>query len=543
MRRKPSKPLPPTKASAALHCRPCANLLSVKRREFVQLGSVGVLGASAGAASVALTRAAITTATAAGGAQPERPPPRQLAAAATAERAGRRVDITLRIAPVTVELAPTRIISTIGYNGTSPGPILRMREGAPVSVLVINDTDVPELVHWHGLLVPADVDGAEEEGTPFVEPHGQRLFEFTPRPAGTRWYHTHTMAMTDLHRGSYTGQFGFLMIDSGRDPGHYDQELFLALRDWEPFFTTQLMDTDEQNQRWPQTERPALLDTRPNGLEVSASIYSINDKALGAGEPIRVRAGQRLLMHILNASGIENRALALPGHQFTVVALDGNPVPNPRPIDQLFIGPGERVDAYVDMSSPGVWILGAPEDDIRNAGLGVIIEYANQRREPQWVAPARPSWDYTLFARGGPSSPAGEPVAAAPARALEPARQVIDMAFDKVPRGHGLFNSFLVNGKEYPHEQEFVLRQGEHYRLIWRNRTDDAHPLHLHRHLFELVEIYGKRISGLLKDTVVVPYYGRAVVDFVADQPGLSLFHCHIQQHMDFGFKALFRYA
>jgi FtsP/CotA-like multicopper oxidase with cupredoxin domain len=112
-----------------------------------------------------------------------------------------------------------------------------------------------------------------------------------------------------------------------------------------------------------------------------------------------------------------------------------------------------------------------------------------------------------------------------------------------VPRGREPFNTFLVNGKEYPHEQEFVLQQGMRYRLIMRNRTDDAHPLHLHRHVFELVEIYGKTTAGIMKDTVVAPYYGRAVVDFTADQPGLTLFHCHIQQHMDFGFKALFRYA
>ena len=117
------------------------------------------------------------------------------------------------------------------------------------------------------------------------------------------------------------------------------------------------------------------------------------------------------------------------------------------------------------------------------------------------------------------------------------------MAFEKVPRGMGMFNSFLVNGKEYPHDQEFVLNQGSRYRLVFRNRTDDAHPLHLHRHLFEGVEIYGKPTGGLLKDTVVVPFYGRAVVEFVADQPGLTLFHCHIQHHMDFGFKALFRYT
>ena len=150
-----------------------------------------------------------------------------------------KADITLQIAPVALELAPNHIISTIGYNGTCPGPVLRMREGVPVTVDVINDTDAPEFVHWHGLFVPAEVDGAEEEGTPPVPPHGRRRYQFTPKPAGTRWYHTHAMAGADLHRGTYTGQFGFLMIDSGNDPGHYDQEVFLALRDWEPFFSSE----------------------------------------------------------------------------------------------------------------------------------------------------------------------------------------------------------------------------------------------------------------------------------------------------------------
>jgi FtsP/CotA-like multicopper oxidase with cupredoxin domain len=440
-------------------------------------------------------------------------------------------DITLRIAPVIVELAPDRVISTIGYNGMSPGPVLKMKEGVAVTVEVINDTDVPEQVHWHGLLIGSEVDGADEEGTPPVPPHGRRRYRFTPAPAGTRWYHTHTMAMTDLHRGSYTGQFGFLVIEPRTNSGSYDQEVFLALRDWEPFFTSQLIDTDDQFQKWPQTERPAVLDTRPNGLEVGAAVYSINDKALGAGEPIRVRQGQRVLMHVLNASAIENRALALPGHEFHIVALDGNPVPTQRPIDQLFIGPGERIDAYVEMNRPGVWILGAPEDDVRNAGLGIVVEYANQQRQPQWVAPDKPSWDYTLFG----ATPGQPSTAAMP--------ELIDMAFEKVPRGEGQFNTFLVNGKSYPHDREFVLKQGTRYRLVLRNRTDDAHPLHLHRHLFEITEIYGKRTAGVLKDTVVVPSYGRATVDFTADQPGLTLFHCHIQQHMDFGFKALFRYS
>ncbi len=444
---------------------------------------------------------------------------------------GPKADVTLRIAPVTVELAPDHILSTIGYNDTSPGPVLRFKEGKPVTVDVINDTDVPELVHWHGMLIPSDVDGVEEQGTPTVPPHGHRRYQFTPAPAGSRWYHSHAMAMGDLHKGAYTGQFGFVYVDpAAGDPGHYDQELFLALRDWEPFFTSNMEDNDDDSHTSsPQPEKPAVLNTAPNGLEVNSMTYSINDKALGAGEPIRVRTGQRLLIHFLNASAIENRRVVLSGHKMQVISLDGNPVPTPQLVDSVFLGAGERADVLIDMNNPGIWVLGATEDPIRTAGLGVIVEYAGQHTQPKWLAPPPSLWDYTLFGKPGATQPApGE---------------TIDMIFEKIPRGDGQFNTFLVNGKPYPHENEFVLKQGTRYRLVFRNRTDDAHPLHLHRHQMELVEIDGKKTAGILKDTVVVPYYGRAIVDFTADQPGLTLFHCHIQQHMDYGFKALFRYA
>jgi FtsP/CotA-like multicopper oxidase with cupredoxin domain len=427
-----------------------------------------------------------------------------------------KTEFTLQIAPVTVELAPNRILSTVGYNGTSPGPLLRMKEGVPVTVNVVNNTDVPEFVHFHGLLIPSDVDGAEEEGTPVVPAHGSRSYRFTPTPAGTRWYHTHTMSMDDLHRGSYTGMFGFLIIEGANNPGHFDQEHYLALRDWEPYYTNTMMDTDDLDPALAQPERPAVLDTRPVGLEVASDIYSINDKALGAGEPVRVKPGDRVMFHFLNASAIENRHLALPGHKFNVIALDGNPVPTPAAVDVLMLGPGERIDAWVEMNQPGVWILGAPEDPVREGGLGIVIEYANQHRTPQWTPPPKSVWDYTLFGKA-PSQPAPT--------------ERLDMAFEKVPRGAGKFNSFTVNGKSYPHDQEFL------------NRTDDAHPLHVHRHQLEIAEIYGKATAGVVKDTVVVPTYGRASVDFTADQPGPTLFHCHIQQHMDYGFKALLRYS
>jgi FtsP/CotA-like multicopper oxidase with cupredoxin domain len=440
-----------------------------------------------------------------------------------------KADYTLRIAPVTVELDPNHILSTIGYNGLAPGPLLRMREGKAITVDVINDTDVPELVHWHGMLIPSEVDGVEEEGTPMVPPHGRRRYQLTPKPAGSRWYHTHAMAEADLHKGTYTGQFGFVYVDSSNDPGRYDQELFLSLRDWEPFFTSMMEDDDDDTHHGPQPEKPAVLNTNPNGLEVNSITYSINDKALGANEPIRVKEGQRILMHLLNASAIENRRVALAGHKMQVIALDGNPVPSPQFMDSVFLGAGERADVIVEMNQPGVWILGGTEANIRNAGLGVVVEYAGQHRQPVWIDPPKAPWDYSIFGKAGATQPNPD--------------QTIEMVFEKIPGGSGKFNSWLINGKQYPHDREFVLTQGTRYRLVFRNRTDDAHPLHLHRHQLELVEVNGKQSAGIIKDTVVVPYYGRAIVDFIADQPGLSLFHCHIQQHMDYGFKALFRYA
>jgi FtsP/CotA-like multicopper oxidase with cupredoxin domain len=450
-----------------------------------------------------------------------------------------RADVTLRIAPVAVEIAPSHFVSTIGYNGGSPGPVLRMREGKPVTVDVINDSDTAELVHWHGLFLPAGIDGAQEEGTTPIPPGGRQRYQFTPRPAGTRWYHSHAMAMGDLHRGSYTGQYGFLIIESGTDPGHYDQEVFLALRDWEAFYTDQFVDMDEADAPGPQPERPARLDTRPNGLEAVSQAFSINDKALGAGEPIRVRQGTRVLFHLLNASALENRTIAFPGHQFHVLALDGNPVPNPGAASVISLGPGERVDAYVEMNRPGVWILGATDEATRNAGLGVVVEYANQHREPQWAAQPGVFWDYTRFGGGAPVR--GASAGGASARGRSP-DHVIDMIFEKIPGGARPFNLWTINGKPYPHEREFVLQEGRLYRINFRNRTDDAHPVHLHRHLFELIDVNGKPTRGIMKDTVVVPMYGRVSVDLLANQPGLSLFHCHIQSHMDYGFKALFRY-
>jgi FtsP/CotA-like multicopper oxidase with cupredoxin domain len=503
----------------------------VKRRDFVRLGSATIIATGAGKLRPAFAKPL--------GLLHDPGATEQMMAPMEAKANRPGADFTLQIAPMMVELAPQVVVSTIGYNNKVPGPLLRVSEGKRVTVDVVNGTDVPEYVHWHGLFVPPEVDGAAEEGTPPVPPHGRRRYQFVAKPAGSRWYHSHTAGMMDLHRGSYTGQFGFFMIDSASDAGRYDQEVFLALREWEYFLSP--MDQDEMaaDPNDPMPEKPATPDLRTNGLEVSAPLYSINDKMLGAGEPLRVQPGQRVLMHLLNASAAQIHRLALPGHKFQVIALDGNPVPTPQAVDVIEIAPGERVDAIVEMNNPGIWILGEIRDIARQSGMGIVVEYANQKQRARWTPPPPKSrWDYTIF--GTPGFGATGLGTAGPHPAPD---HTIDMVFEKVPGGPNGINHWLVNGKEYPHEREFVFRQGRRYRLVFHNRSDDSHPLHMHRHMFELVELNGKPTAGIKKDTVIVPAFGRATVDLVADQPGLTLFHCHIQQHMDFGFMALFRYV
>jgi FtsP/CotA-like multicopper oxidase with cupredoxin domain len=423
-------------------------------------------------------------------------------------------DHTIRIAPISVELAPDRIIKTVGYNGTAPGPILRLREGQKTTIAVINKSDVPELVHWHGLLVPSEVDGAMEEGTPMVMPGQSARYSFEAKPAGTRWYHSHAMAGKDLTRSLYSAQFGFLYIEPKSDPGRYDQEIFIAMHHWEPSFISV-----QDFRKGPPPD---------NGLEVAYKSASFNGKALGHGEPVRVRQGQRVLFRLLNASATDDVMLALPGHRFTVIALDGNPVPTPQTVDSLMLAPAERIDAVVEMNAPGVWIFGSTEDEVRAKGMGVVVEYAGATGEPQWKSPAMTMWDYLVF---GNQAVAPEPDAK------------LDLLIQKITGGHGGFNRWTLNGKSWPDADPLMVEKGKRYRLVFRNDTGDMHPMHLHRHSFTLTNFAGKATAGIVKDVVNVPRRQTVEVDFVADNPGPSLLHCHMQEHQDFGFMTLLKYT
>jgi len=448
-------------------------------------------------------------------------------------------DYTLRIATGLVELAPDHIVSTRLYNGQFPGPLLRFKEGQRVIVDILNDTDTPELVHWHGQMIPTDVDGASEEGTPFVPAHGMRRVSFVPKPSGFRFYHTHVIAGGDLNRGTYTGQAGPVYIEPKNNPGAYDREIFLVMKEFGASFSRggdMAMDflAGDPIKELQQIGKRAdeLAKEKRKGFEVGYEKFSINGKMLGAGDPIRVKPGERVLFHVLNASAGEIRSLALPGHVFQIVALDGNPVPTPAEVPVLWLGTAERISAIVQMKHPGVWLMGDLDDDDRRRGMGIVVEYAAGSGKPQWIKPKPFRWDYTHFGKTD----------AKPA----PPDETIEMTVVKHNAALNGFNQWTLNGEAFSMETMkpiHTVHEGRRYRIKFRNASDDIHPLHLHRHSFELTRVAGKSTAGVLKDVVMLGGFQELEFDFVADNPGLTLFHCHQQLHMDFGFMALFKYA
>jgi FtsP/CotA-like multicopper oxidase with cupredoxin domain len=432
---------------------------------------------------------------------------------------GGKAEHNLRIEPCVLEIGPGVSVKTIAYNGQVPGPLLRLREGQPVAIDVTNTASDPDIVHWHGLAIDSLNDGAMEEGSPMIAAGQTHRYSFTPKPAGTRWYHTHAAAYGSLSIGTYTGQFGFLLIEGKDQAVHHDQEINLAIHHWEPSFVPMVQTMREQSANMPLTA----------GSDVGYKYATINSHMLGSGEPIRVKEGQRVLMRLLNASATENVVLALPGHRFKVLAMDGNPVPNPTSVEVLSLAVAERVDAVVEMNSPGVWILGSTLDKARQMGLGIVVEYAGQSGAPVWKDPAPTQWDYTQFARSTE--------VAAP-------DETFVLTFRDIGQQHGSqFDTWTINNKSWPEIEPLMVHAGKRYRLVFRNGSGDQHPLHLHRHTFEVTRIGDKHLSGLFKDVINVMPLDTVEVDFVANNPGDTLWHCHQQLHMDYGFMQLIKYS
>jgi FtsP/CotA-like multicopper oxidase with cupredoxin domain len=403
-------------------------------------------------------------------------------------------DQTLRIRAGRVELAAGHVITTTTYNGRFPGPLLRSAVGRPMVIDVYNDTDTPERMQWQG----------QEVGeAALVAARAMRRFEFTPLRCGLFFYHSDVTAAADLGAGLYSGQAGPLLVEQNNEPGRFDREAVLVLKEFEPY-----------------------LRRTQHGCEVGYELFSINGRMLGHGEPVRVNTGDRVLFHVLNASATESRCLGLPGHVFEVIALDGNHVPNPTKVTTLQVGPAERVSAIVEMNHPGVWVLGDLADEDRERGMGTVVEYAGRTGEPKWSRPTSLSWDYSLFGLNCATQPG----------------EALNVVFDRTNATRGGFNRWTLNGAEFsfgPVRPIARLRPGTRYRLRMHNASDAVCPIQLQHHQLELAVISGRPTAGIVKDVITIGAHQRVEVEFVARNVGRALLQSTRRLYRDFGLMAL----
>ena len=217
-------------------------------------------------------------------------------------------------------------------------------------------------------------------------------------PAGTRWYHTHDPAEGSIALGTYSGQFSFLLVEGGIAPDPMTPKFYLAVHHWEGWFVAMIETTGMQSSCAPQTV----------GSEVGYKYATFNAHRPGDGEPIRLKAGQCVLMRLLNASATENCVLARPGHKFRILTTDGNSVPYPRDVEMLSLEVAECVEAIVEMNNPGVWILGSTIAKKRDMGLGLVVEDGGTSGPSVWNDLASAASNCPQSADSGPAPDVGE---------------------------------------------------------------------------------------------------------------------------------------
>ncbi len=425
-----------------------------------------------------------------------------------------RADHTLRIRVATIEIAPGKYVTTPTYNSAFPGPLLRIRPGRRAILDVLNETDTAQRFAAQGL----HLNGSGHHPPPQADlaPWSRRRYELPAAAQAVALYHAAGFAGTDLAAGQYGGQAGAVIVEPADSAGRFDREAVLVLKEFQP-----------------------ALHRMPGGLGLGHAVATINGRMLGHGDPLRVRLGQRVLLHVLNASASTTHRLSLPRHDFVLCALDGYPIPAPAVIPVLKIAPGERVSALVRMNQPGVWIMGEPCREARERGMGIVVEYAGRGGQALWEEPAaRARWSIGKFAglQGGPASSGHRT-----SRARRQPVEFLDLRLSHLDASRGGFRRWAING--IPHlEREarvtYSIRRGEVCRLRLTNTTEELQALCLPGQQFELTAPGGGESSGLLKDVLVVEPGARLECEFRPNRRGRSLLQSTRQFQRDFGLAA-----
>ncbi len=429
------------------------------------------------------------------------------------------------------------------YNGTVPGPVLRLRQGKPVRILVENDLPESTTVHWHGIRLPIAMDGVPGISQPPILSGAAFEYEFTPPDAGTFWYHPHVDSLQQLGRGLS----GALIVEE-REPPAVDRDVLWMLADWR-------LDDDGQIAAGFGNAMDAAMSGRIGNTP------TLNGR-ISRGES--VRAGERIRLRLVNAAVARLMALRFEGHWPWIVATDGQPCEPHEPEDgRLLLGPAMRVDVLLDMEgSPGqrYRVL----DEFYDGLSYSLTELAYDTEPPLRLHPIDAP-------RALPPNPLPEPDLGAADR-HELVIQGGMMGGGAMAGLGGMMGGMMngmggmsgggtgmsgtssaiwaINGSSMTGDGQagmsplLTLTLGRSCVLTLRNQTAWWHPMHLHGHSFRVLSRNGVAVAHRQwGDTVLVSPREAVEIAFVADNPGDWMLHCHVMDHQVSGLMAILRIA
>ncbi|WP_257226395.1 multicopper oxidase family protein [Rhodococcus opacus] len=456
---------------------------------------------------------------------------------------GRTVDAAL--APQTTDIDLGGIhVRTLAYGNTVPGPTIRANIGDEVAVALTNGLDHETSVHWHGVALRNDMDGASP-ASPDIGPGRSFTYRFSVPHAGTYWAHPHVGLDTDY------GLYLPLIVDDPNEPGRYDAEWIVVLDDWtdgigpEPRqILSNLQSGGMGSMGGPggmgnmpgmgmgggsdRSGAPTSSAT-PNGVGTSSFLggdagditypyYLINGRIPTAPSTFTAIPGQRVRIRIINAGADTAFRVALAEHTMTVTHTDGYPI-TPVDVDALLLGMGERYDVIVT-AGDGIFPLVAAAEGKNAYARASLRTGAGSAPDPAF-APRE------LGGRVGTV----DTFAAADTVLLPGGRPEVNLAADL---GGGMMSyDWTINGRPYDQTQPLTIREGQRARLTFTNMTMMWHPMHLHGHTFQVVKPDGT--PGPRKDTAIVLPMRSVAVDLVADNPGDWMLHCHNAYHQESG--------
>lgn len=414
------------------------------------------------------------------------------------------------------------------FNGTVPGPEIRVPQGSRLRVAVENSLAEDTTVHWHGVRLANDMDGVPHVTQKPIAPGETFVYDFEVPDAGTFWYHPHQRSFEQVGRGLS----GALIVEE-REPIHVDRDLTWMLSDWRFLENAQFRD-DFGN----------LHDVAHAGRIGNA--VTINGRVPDA---FRVRSGERIRIRLINAANARVFGLEFREHLPKVIAIDGQPVTPHEPQDgRVVLGPAMRIDIIVDMAQRQgvrfpvvdtfyrgreyrlVDIAYTDEPPLREQALDAPVDLpANPLPEPDLASAERQEVVLGGGMMGGMMS------------AMVDGRR-LDM---REMLRHGL--AWSINGVAatgHVHEPMAELARGRTYVLDMRNDSAWWHPMHLHGHAFRVLSRNGQPTRHReWQDTVLMAPQERVEVAFVADNPGDWMFHCHVLEHQAGGMMGLVRVA